>query len=171
MEMWARYAHKALWHDFEPGWALHKSHHVPRVGPFEDNDVFALVNAIPAMGLCAYGFLTPDVIGGVPPPSLPCYTLGRCCAAARLSGDPNAGGRPSARLIGRPLMSRGSSFRASDLQNRRVQRTGFRAAKHPCEASSWPHPTRPHPGRTPRAAGVCAVRSARFHPSHDRLPD
>jgi hypothetical protein len=35
MEMWARWAHKALWHDFAPGWALHKSHHEPRIGPFE----------------------------------------------------------------------------------------------------------------------------------------
>lgn len=35
MEMWARWAHRVLWHDFQPGWALHKSHHVPRVGPFE----------------------------------------------------------------------------------------------------------------------------------------
>ena len=67
MEMWARYAHKALWHDFEPGWRLHKSHHVPRLGAFEDNDVFAIINAVPAMGLCAYGFLTPNVIGGARP--------------------------------------------------------------------------------------------------------
>ena len=64
MELWAQFAHKALWHDFEPGWALHKSHHAPRLGPFEDNDVFAIVNAIPAMSLCAYGFLTPGVVGG-----------------------------------------------------------------------------------------------------------
>ena len=64
MELWAQFAHKALWHDYEPGWALHKSHHVPRVGPFEDNDVFAIVNAVPAMALCLYGFLTPDVGGG-----------------------------------------------------------------------------------------------------------
>lgn len=64
MELWAQFAHKALWHDYEPGWKLHKSHHVPREGPFEDNDVFAVVNAIPAMGLCAYGFLTPNVGGG-----------------------------------------------------------------------------------------------------------
>eukprot|EP00878_Enallax_costatus_P019088 GHUV01020127.1.p2 GENE.GHUV01020127.1~~GHUV01020127.1.p2 ORF type:complete len:233 (+),score=38.69 GHUV01020127.1:227-925(+) len=35
MEMWARWAHKVLWHDFQPGWALHKSHHEPRIGPFE----------------------------------------------------------------------------------------------------------------------------------------
>ena len=64
MELWAQFAHKALWHDFEPGWKLHKSHHVPRLGAFEDNDVFAIVNAIPAMGLCLYGFLTPNVGGG-----------------------------------------------------------------------------------------------------------
>ncbi len=43
MEMWARYAHKALWHDYEPGWALHKSHHVPRVGPFEVSPSYILL--------------------------------------------------------------------------------------------------------------------------------
>jgi len=65
MEMWARYAHKSLWHDYAPGWALHKSHHEPRVGPFEANDVFALVNGIPACALCAYGFFTPSITGGI----------------------------------------------------------------------------------------------------------
>ena len=65
MEMWARYAHKALWHDFAPGWALHKSHHVPRTGPFEDNDIFAVANAIPAFALCLYGFLQPTLVGGL----------------------------------------------------------------------------------------------------------
>lgn len=35
MEMYARVAHKYLWHDFKPGWELHKSHHEPRHGPFE----------------------------------------------------------------------------------------------------------------------------------------
>lgn len=39
MEMYARFAHKVLWHDFEPGWALHKSHHEPRTGPFEVSNV------------------------------------------------------------------------------------------------------------------------------------
>ena len=65
MEMWARWAHKALWHEFVPGWALHKSHHEPRTGPFEDNDVFAIVNAVPAMGLCFYGLITPTMVGGL----------------------------------------------------------------------------------------------------------
>ena len=53
--MWARWAHKVLWHDNEAGWALHKSHHVPRVGPFEANDIYAIANAIPAIALCLYG--------------------------------------------------------------------------------------------------------------------
>lgn len=65
MEYYARWAHKVLWHDFQPGWALHESHHKPRVGPFEANDVFAIMNAVPAMGLCGYGFLRPDVWGGL----------------------------------------------------------------------------------------------------------
>lgn len=65
MEMYARFAHKVLWHDFEPGWSLHKSHHEPRTGPFEANDIYAVANALPAMALCAYGFLTPGVGGGL----------------------------------------------------------------------------------------------------------
>lgn len=65
MEMYARWAHKALWHDFEPAWALHKSHHEPRTGPFELNDIYAVVNAIPAIVLCWYGFFTPNIIGGI----------------------------------------------------------------------------------------------------------
>lgn len=65
MEMWARWAHKALWHDAPAGWALHKSHHEPRVGPFEANDLFAVVNAAPAFALCLYGFLTPGLPGSL----------------------------------------------------------------------------------------------------------
>lgn len=55
MEMYARWAHKVLWHDYEPGWSLHKSHHEPRIGPFEANDIYAIANALPAMALCLYG--------------------------------------------------------------------------------------------------------------------
>lgn len=65
MEMWARFAHKSLWHDYAPGWALHKSHHEPRIGPFEANDIFAVVNGVPACALCAYGFFTPSIGGGI----------------------------------------------------------------------------------------------------------
>lgn len=65
MEMYARWAHRALWHDFEPGWRIHASHHVPRTGPFEANDVFAVMNALPAIALTAYGFFTPSMSGGL----------------------------------------------------------------------------------------------------------
>ncbi|KFM24946.1 Beta-carotene hydroxylase [Auxenochlorella protothecoides] len=64
MEMYARWAHRVLWHDAAWGWALHASHHAPREGAFEANDLFALANALPAMGLCLYGFLRPDALGG-----------------------------------------------------------------------------------------------------------
>lgn len=65
MEMYARWVHKDMWHDNPVGWVLHASHHEPRTGAFEANDIYALVNALPAMGLCLYGFLRPDVWGGV----------------------------------------------------------------------------------------------------------
>jgi beta-carotene 3-hydroxylase len=78
MEFYARYAHKFLWHDSlwtmelksrkewnRPIWMLHESHHLPREGQFEANDIFALANGVPAFALCAYGFLTPGVFGGL----------------------------------------------------------------------------------------------------------
>ena len=78
MEFYARYAHKHLWHGSwwsmsskyrrewnKPIWLLHESHHLPREGAFEANDVFALVNGVPAFALCAYGFFTPGVFGGL----------------------------------------------------------------------------------------------------------
>ncbi|KAJ3682051.1 hypothetical protein LUZ60_014624 [Juncus effusus] len=63
MEFWARWAHKALWHDSL--WHMHESHHRPRDGPFELNDVFAITNAIPAISLMAYGFLNRGLIPGL----------------------------------------------------------------------------------------------------------
>ena len=70
MEMYARVVHRHAWHDYQPGWLIHKSHHEPRTGPFELNDVYAIVNALPAIGLTGYGFLREDVVGGV------CFGLG-----------------------------------------------------------------------------------------------
>jgi hypothetical protein len=44
--VWAHQAlcHASLWH-------MHESHHRPREGPFELNDVFAIVNVVPAISL------------------------------------------------------------------------------------------------------------------------
>ncbi|KAF7132137.1 hypothetical protein RHSIM_Rhsim09G0200600 [Rhododendron simsii] len=53
MEFWARWAHRALWH--ASLWHMHESHHKAREGPFELNDVFAVINAAPAIALLSYG--------------------------------------------------------------------------------------------------------------------
>lgn len=63
MEYWARWAHEALWHDSL--WSMHESHHRPRDGPFETNDVFAIINAIPAIALLAYGFFHRGLVPGL----------------------------------------------------------------------------------------------------------
>ncbi|XP_068634433.1 beta-carotene hydroxylase 2, chloroplastic-like [Aristolochia californica] len=63
MEFWARWAHKALWH--ASLWHMHESHHRPRAGPFELNDVFAIVNAVPAIGLLSYGFFNKGLVPGL----------------------------------------------------------------------------------------------------------
>lgn len=53
MEFWAMFLHGRLWHGAL--WPAHRSHHVPRTGPFEFNDVFALFHATIAMALVMYG--------------------------------------------------------------------------------------------------------------------
>jgi len=63
MEFWARWAHRALWHDSL--WNMHESHHKPREGAFELNDVFAITNAVPAIGLLYYGFLNKGLVPGL----------------------------------------------------------------------------------------------------------
>lgn len=63
MEFWARWAHKALWH--ASLWHMHESHHKPREGPFELNDVFAIINAVPAIALLNYGFFHKGLIPGL----------------------------------------------------------------------------------------------------------
>ncbi|XP_027103698.1 beta-carotene hydroxylase 2, chloroplastic isoform X1 [Coffea arabica] len=63
MEFWARWAHKALWH--ASLWHMHESHHRPREGPFELNDVFAIINAVPAIALLSYGFFHKGLIPGL----------------------------------------------------------------------------------------------------------
>ena len=59
MEFYARFAHKYLWHDGwwsmpmkyrkdwnKKIWLLHESHHLPREGAFEANDIFAVANGV-----------------------------------------------------------------------------------------------------------------------------
>ncbi|KAF6162182.1 hypothetical protein GIB67_008311, partial [Kingdonia uniflora] len=54
MEFWARWAHRVLWHGSL--WYIHKSHHRFRDGTFELNDVFAIINSVPAIALISYGY-------------------------------------------------------------------------------------------------------------------
>jgi len=51
MEGFAWFTHKYVMHGF--GWVWHKSHHEPRTGIFELNDLFAVVFATPAI-VCIY---------------------------------------------------------------------------------------------------------------------
>ncbi|KAF7821245.1 beta-carotene hydroxylase 2, chloroplastic-like [Senna tora] len=63
MEFWARWAHRALWH--ASLWHMHESHHRAREGPFELNDVFAIINAVPAIALLSYGFFHKGLVPGL----------------------------------------------------------------------------------------------------------
>ncbi|CAK7335596.1 unnamed protein product [Dovyalis caffra] len=63
MEFWARWAHRALWH--ASLWHMHESHHRPRNGAFELNDVFAIINAVPAIALFSYGFFNKGLLPGL----------------------------------------------------------------------------------------------------------
>lgn len=42
-----------------------QSHHRPREGPFELNDVFAITNAVPAIALMSYGFFHKGLVPGL----------------------------------------------------------------------------------------------------------
>lgn len=53
MEVVAYVAHRWVMHG--PGWFLHASHHRPRTGPFEANDWYAVIFAIPSILLLLAG--------------------------------------------------------------------------------------------------------------------
>lgn len=60
MEGFAWFMHKYVMHGF--GWFLHRSHHKPRKGRFEWNDLYAVIFAIPAiyfmwLGTPAFNYL------------------------------------------------------------------------------------------------------------------
>lgn len=57
MEFVAWFAHKYVMHTF--GWAIHRDHHQPHSGPFQRNDLFALIFAIPS-----WLFMQTGIMGG-----------------------------------------------------------------------------------------------------------
>lgn len=44
---------------------LYQSHHKAREGPFELNDIFAIINAVPAIALMAFGFFFKGFVPGL----------------------------------------------------------------------------------------------------------
>lgn len=61
MEPWSRLVHDKLWHG--PLWSVHRTHHEPRTGRFEANDLFVLAHAVavaPVFGLAAV--LPPSIL-------------------------------------------------------------------------------------------------------------
>ena len=99
MEMYARFAHKVLWHDFEPGWALHKSHHEPRTGPFEVSRRTRPALSLPGceMRMFAYPvllngpacFASPRPVAS-PPPPLPSLPLAHPSTTGLLNALPRS---------------------------------------------------------------------------------
>lgn len=57
MECFAYAAHRWVMHG--PGWFLHESHHRPRVGMFELNDLYAVIFALPSIALIYLGVQGP----------------------------------------------------------------------------------------------------------------
>ncbi|MEM6414186.1 MAG: sterol desaturase family protein [Pseudomonadota bacterium] len=58
MEGVAWVMHKYLMHGVL--WSVHKTHHEPRTGPFEFNDIFGVVFALPSVALIYYGYRYSD---------------------------------------------------------------------------------------------------------------
>eukprot|EP00884_Botryococcus_braunii_P016308 jgi/Botrbrau1/3360/Bobra.0337s0001.1 len=73
MEGFARWSHRYLWHDSPLSRLLplriipflHETHHTVRTFPFQANDSLAVVNAVPAIAACAWGFFTPGLSGAL----------------------------------------------------------------------------------------------------------
>ena len=58
MELWAMFLHRYIWHG--PLWLLHRSHHEPRAGLLERNDLFSILHASFAIVLILYGCVGPE---------------------------------------------------------------------------------------------------------------
>ncbi|MEM6930191.1 MAG: sterol desaturase family protein [Myxococcota bacterium] len=68
MEPWSRFVHQHLWHRVL--YVVHRTHHLPEGEPrpfVEWNDAFAVVHAVPAIGLIGLGFwgIVDGVLGHV----------------------------------------------------------------------------------------------------------
>jgi beta-carotene 3-hydroxylase len=57
MEIFSYVAHRYVYHGFL--WAIHRSHHTARTGPFELNDLFPVFLSLATMGLLLYALVPP----------------------------------------------------------------------------------------------------------------
>jgi beta-carotene 3-hydroxylase len=62
MEPWAASLHDRLWHRML--WPIHRTHHAPRRGALEANDMLAAIHAPVAIALIVYGCLLPGKLAG-----------------------------------------------------------------------------------------------------------
>lgn len=63
MELWARFLHGRVWHGVL--FSVHKSHHEPRLGRFEANDVLSVTHAPIAAALIVVGCVMHGTLGAV----------------------------------------------------------------------------------------------------------
>lgn len=61
MEVWAAVLHGKVWHSLL--YTLHESHHVPRTGRWEKNDLLSFTHAPIAIALILYGCLAAETVG------------------------------------------------------------------------------------------------------------
>ncbi len=66
-----------------------QSHHKPREGPFELNDIFAIINAVPAITLMAFGFFNHGFVPGLCFGGVSKYTAHNCCSKLTLQNLSN----------------------------------------------------------------------------------
>ncbi len=57
MDFWAAFLHRRFWHG--PLWWIHRTHHAPRAGRFERNDVLSTLHAPIAVALIVLGSRRP----------------------------------------------------------------------------------------------------------------
>ncbi len=66
-----------------------QSHHKAREGPFELNDIFAIINAVPAITLMAFGFFNHGFVPGLCFGGVSKYTEHNCCSKLTLQNLSN----------------------------------------------------------------------------------
>lgn len=136
--------------------AHRQSHHRPREGPFELNDVFAIINAVPAIALLAYGFFNAGLVPGL------------CFGAVSPPIDhffPTTFRQESCSRCGHPPSIPTHHLRAMNLGPwHHHVRNGLHV--HPRRSCAPPLPRWPHRRRALLAEGGCSAPGLSNLPAH-----